>query len=303
MAHNLRYAAASDVGRRREQNEDSAYASPRVLAVADGMGGYAHGEVASSVAITAIAALDDSVHESGPGVDLQDAMRSVVKQINHTLGEMAEEDPGLRGMGTTLTAMLWEGRRFALAHIGDSRAYLLRDGALYQITHDHTLVQTLVDDGRITPEQASVHPRRSMLLRVLEGTGDGDPDVRVREGEPGDRYLLCSDGLTAVLGPETLHDVLTRMAEPEAAVARLIELANEGGGPDNISCVVADLIDIGEARVPPVPGSSSERPRSERGEPRAAPARRGSRAASCQVTWVPAPGGLPAHASTAGREG
>ncbi|GAA5042965.1 protein phosphatase [Thermocatellispora tengchongensis] len=253
MAHNLRYAAASDVGRRREQNEDSAYASPRVLAVADGMGGYAHGEVASSVAITAIAALDDSVHESGPGVDLQDAMRSVVKQINHTLGEMAEEDPGLRGMGTTLTAMLWEGRRFALAHIGDSRAYLLRDGALYQITHDHTLVQTLVDDGRITPEQASVHPRRSMLLRVLEGTGDGDPDVRVREGEPGDRYLLCSDGLTAVLGPETLHDVLTRMAEPEAAVARLIELANEGGGPDNISCVVADLIDIGEARVPPGP--------------------------------------------------
>jgi len=242
MAHFLRYAAASDVGRRREQNEDSAYASPRVLAVADGMGGYAHGEVASTVAIRAVAALDESLHGAGPGVDLHAAMKTLVKEVNHTIGEMTENDPGLRGMGTTLTAMLWEGRDFALAHIGDSRAYLLRDGALYQITHDHTLVQTLVDDGRITPEQASVHPRRSMLLRVLEGTGDGDPDVRVREGEPGDRYLLCSDGLTSVLGPETLHEVLTEVDDLDEATARLIEMANMGGGPDNISCVVGDLL-------------------------------------------------------------
>ncbi|GLW05914.1 hypothetical protein Misp01_10440 [Microtetraspora sp. NBRC 13810] len=253
MAHNLRYAAASDVGLRREQNEDSAYASPRVLAVADGMGGYAHGEVASSVAITAIAALDHSLHAAEPSVDLVDALRTVVKEVNHTLGGMSEEDPGFRGMGTTLTAMLWEGRRFALAHIGDSRAYLLRDGALYQITHDHTLVQTLVDDGRITPEQASVHPRRSMLLRVLEGTGDGDPDIRLREGEAGDRYMLCSDGLTAVLGPEELHEVLTEVADPEEAVHRLIELANQGGGPDNISCVVADLVDYGDDTIPAGP--------------------------------------------------
>jgi len=243
MAHILRYAAGSDVGLRREQNEDSAYASPRILAVADGMGGYAHGEVASTVAIMAIAALDDSLQTTGPGLDLAAAMRSVVKEINHTLGNMAEEDPGLRGMGTTLTAMLWEGNRFALAHIGDSRAYLLRSGALYQITHDHTLVQTLVDDGRITPEQASVHPRRSMLLRVLEGTGDGDPDVRVREGETGDRYLLCSDGLTGVVTPDELHEVLTQVADPAEAVARLIALANQGGGPDNITCVVADLLE------------------------------------------------------------
>ncbi|SDQ34492.1 PP2C family protein-serine/threonine phosphatase [Thermostaphylospora chromogena] len=262
MAHILRYAAGSDVGLRREQNEDSAYASSRILAVADGMGGYAHGEVASSVAIAAIAALDDSLRTAGPGLDLVATMRTVVKEINHTLGGMAEEDPGLRGMGTTLTAMLWEGRTFALAHIGDSRAYLLRDGALYQITHDHTLVQTLVDDGRITPEEASVHPRRSMLLRVLEGTGDGDPDVRLREGEPGDRYLLCSDGLTAVVTPDELHEVLTRTPEPEEAVARLINMANQGGGPDNISCVVADLLETGEAVVPPGPrfvvGAASE---------------------------------------------
>ncbi|MCG5213136.1 protein phosphatase 2C domain-containing protein [Streptosporangium soli] len=243
MAHNLRYAAASDVGRRREQNEDSAYASPRVLAVADGMGGYAHGEVASTVAIAAVSALDDSLGDAVP-VDLFTVMKSLVTEVNHTLGDMAETDPGLRGMGTTLTAMLWDGAKFALGHIGDSRAYLLRDGALYQITHDHTLVQTLVDDGRITPEQASVHPRRSMLLRVLEGTGDGDPDVRVREGEAGDRYLLCSDGLTAVLGPETLHEVLTQFVELDEVADRLIELANLGGGPDNISCVVADLVEM-----------------------------------------------------------
>jgi protein phosphatase len=243
MAQNLRYAAASDVGRRREQNEDSAYASPRVLAVADGMGGYAHGEVASTVAIRAVSALDDSLSDAGQGVDLFTEMKSLIAEVNHTLGDMAETDPGLRGMGTTLTAMLWEGAMFALGHIGDSRAYLLRDGALYQITHDHTLVQTLVDDGRITPEQASVHPRRSMLLRVLEGTGDGDPDVRVREGEVGDRYLLCSDGLTGVLGPETLHEVLTQVAELDEVAAKLVELANLGGGPDNISCVVADLVE------------------------------------------------------------
>ncbi|PZG43129.1 protein phosphatase [Spongiactinospora gelatinilytica] len=256
MAHILRYAVASDVGRRREQNEDSAYASPRLLAVADGMGGYAHGEVASTVAIAAVAALDESLRAATAGVDLHGAMRSLVKEVNHTIYEMTENDPGLRGMGTTLTAMLWEGSSFALAHIGDSRAYLLRDGALYQITHDHTLVQTLVDDGRITPEQASVHPRRSMLLRVLEGTGDGDPDVRVREGEPGDRYLLCSDGLTSVLGPEALHEVLTGLDDLGEVVTRLIEMANEGGGPDNISCVAADFLevaDIAEDDVP-VPG-------------------------------------------------
>ncbi|MDF5753203.1 protein phosphatase 2C domain-containing protein [Spongiactinospora sp. TRM90649] len=247
MAHTLRYAAASDVGRRREQNEDSAYASPRVLAVADGMGGYAHGEVASTVAITAVAAMDGGLPTDG--VDLHATMRTLVKEVNHTIGEMTENDPGLRGMGTTLTAMLWEGGNFALAHIGDSRAYLLRDGALYQITHDHTLVQTLVDDGRITPEQASVHPRRSMLLRVLEGTGDGDPDVRVREGEPGDRYLLCSDGLTAVVGPDTLHEVMSGLDDLAEVAARLIELANEGGGPDNISCVVADFVEVPDSEV------------------------------------------------------
>jgi serine/threonine protein phosphatase PrpC len=144
-------------------------------------------------------------------------------------------------MGTTITAMLWDGARFALAHIGDSRAYMLRGGALYQITRDHTLVQSLVDDGRMSPEQAARHPNRSLLLRALETSGFADLDLSLREAYVGDRYLLCSDGLTAVVDPETLHNVLTTIPDPEEAVRYLIELANEAGGPDNITCIVADV--------------------------------------------------------------
>ncbi|MBG0821125.1 serine/threonine-protein phosphatase [Planomonospora sp. ID91781] len=235
----LRYAARSDVGVRRESNEDSGYASARLLAVADGMGGHAGGEVASSLAVTTLAALDERLPVTG--ADLQDALRGVARDVNHALREMAEREPALRGMGTTFTAMLWDGAAFALAHVGDSRAYMLRDGALFQITHDHTLVQSLVDDGRITPEQAAEHPRRSMVLRVLEGTGDGELDLTLREARPGDRYLLCSDGLTAVVGPETLFNTLTDVGDPDEAARLLIDLANRGGGPDNITCVIADF--------------------------------------------------------------
>ncbi|GAA3121233.1 PP2C family protein-serine/threonine phosphatase [Streptosporangium carneum] len=235
----LRYAARSDVGVRREANEDSGYASARLLAIADGMGGHAGGEVASSVAVTAIAALDENLPPTG--VDLVAAIKGTARDVNHRLREMSEHDPTLRGMGTTLTAMLWDGASFALAHVGDSRAYMLRDGALYQITHDHTLVQSLVDDGRITLEQAAEHPRRSMVLRVLEGTGDGELDLSLREAHPGDRYLLCSDGLTGVVGPETLFNTLTDIDDPDEAARWLIDLANRGGGPDNITCIVADF--------------------------------------------------------------
>ncbi|MBB5965537.1 PP2C family protein-serine/threonine phosphatase [Planomonospora venezuelensis] len=235
----LRYAARSDVGVRRESNEDSGYASARLLAIADGMGGHAGGEIASSLAVTAVAALDESLPETG--ADLKAALKTVARDVNRMIREMSEQEPALRGMGTTLTALLWDGDMFALAHVGDSRAYMLRDGALYQITHDHTLVQSLVDDGRITPEQAAEHPRRSMVLRVLEGTGDGELDLTLREAQPGDRYLVCSDGLTAVVGPETLFTILTEVDDPGETAHRLIDLANRGGGPDNITCVVADF--------------------------------------------------------------
>ncbi|MEV5408219.1 protein phosphatase 2C domain-containing protein [Thermopolyspora sp. NPDC052614] len=245
----LRYAAGSDVGRRREQNEDSAYASSRLLAVADGMGGHGHGEVASSVAIAAMAALDDTLPDHGPeGIDLVAAVEAAVKEANVRLREMTGRDPSLKGMGTTLTAMLWDGTRFALAHVGDSRAYLLRGNVLYQITQDHTLVQSLVDEGRLTPEQAAVHARRSMLLRALESSGNVEPDLSLREAKAGDRYLLCSDGLTGVVGPEALYEAMTTISDLKELVWRLIEMANDAGGPDNITCVVADVVQVGDLR-------------------------------------------------------
>lgn len=242
MTHNrIRYAAGTDVGRSRSKNEDSVHAGERVLAVADGMGGHGHGDVASAVAIGALAALED-----GPlPDDLVTALDDAVREAGRRLNELAKRDPALERMGTTVTAMLWDGHsRFAVAHLGDSRAYMLRDGDLYQITRDHTLVQSLVDDGRMSPDQAAKHPGRSLLLRALETSGVADPDLSLREALPGDRYLLCSDGLTVVLDPETLHRVLTTVDEPEDAVRRLIDLANEGGGPDNISCIVADVVPV-----------------------------------------------------------
>ncbi|MBO3746012.1 Stp1/IreP family PP2C-type Ser/Thr phosphatase [Streptosporangiaceae bacterium NEAU-GS5] len=242
----LRYAARSDVGLLREGNEDSAYASGRLLAVADGMGGHAHGEVASSVAIAALSSLD----RDGHGGDLLSDIEAAVRDANHQLHAMVARDPSLKGMGTTLTAMLWKGPRFALVHVGDSRAYLLRAGELYQITHDHTLVQSLVDDGRITQEEAANHPQRSILLRALDGSGEVDPDLQDREAQVGDRYLLCSDGLSTVVSAETLHHTLTTYDDPEEVVRQLIDLANRGGGPDNITCVVADVIEVDDVHPP-----------------------------------------------------
>lgn len=238
----IKYAARSDVGLLREGNEDSAYAGPRLLAVADGMGGHAHGEVASAVAISTLAPLDEDV----PGADLTGALEAAIRDANATLHQMVGEDPSLEGMGTTLTAMLWSGGRVGVAHIGDSRAYLLRDGDLYQITRDHTLVQQLVDEGRITLEEAATHPQRSLLLRALDGRGEVEPETNLREAKLGDRYLLCSDGLSAVVSAETLLRTLSTVPEPEQATRELIDLANRGGGPDNITCIVADVVEPGE---------------------------------------------------------
>ncbi|GIH93820.1 Stp1/IreP family PP2C-type Ser/Thr phosphatase [Planobispora siamensis] len=242
----LRYAARSDVGLLREGNEDSAYASGRLLAVADGMGGHAHGEVASSVAIAAMSSLDEDAF----GGDLLSAIEAAVRDANRRLHEMVGRDPSLKGMGTTLTAMLWSGTRVALVHVGDSRAYLLRSGELYQITHDHTLVQSLVDDGRITQEEAATHPQRSILLRALDGSGEVDPDLSLREAQLGDRYLLCSDGLSGVVSAETLHHTLSTIDDPETVVRTLVDLANRGGGPDNITCVIADVLEVDEGFPP-----------------------------------------------------
>jgi PPM family protein phosphatase len=237
----LRYAIRSDVGLLREGNEDSAYAGPHLLAIADGMGGHVAGEVASSVTISALTGLDDEV----PADRLLDELAAAVATASNTLHEMSVEDPSLEGMGTTLTALLWSGTTVAICHIGDSRAYLLRDGELRQITRDHTLVQSLVDDGRLSPAQAAIHPQRSLVMRALQSGTEAEPDLKTIEAKAGDRYLLCSDGLSDVVSEETLHDTLTRCTDREQAVAKLIELAIRGGGPDNITCIVADVVDFG----------------------------------------------------------
>jgi protein phosphatase len=243
----LRYAVRSDVGLLREGNEDSAYAGPHLLAIADGMGGHAAGEVASAVAITALAPLDEEV----PGLDMLGALADAVAKANARLQDMGAADPSMEGMGTTLTAMLWSGARMALVHIGDSRAYLLRDREFYQITRDHTLVQSLLDDGRINADEAATHPQRSLILRALDSRTDAEPDLSMREAQLGDRYLLCSDGLTDVVTEETLHRTLLAIDDPAEAVIQLIDLANRAGGPDNITCIVADVIDSATALKPP----------------------------------------------------
>ncbi|WP_247611965.1 Stp1/IreP family PP2C-type Ser/Thr phosphatase, partial [Actinomadura latina] len=248
MTLGIRYAARSDVGMLREGNEDSAYAGAHLLAVADGMGGHVGGEIASAAAIEALRGLDKDL----PATELLAALEHTVKTANDNLHRIVESDPALQGMGTTLTAMLWAGNQVALVHIGDSRAYLLRDGSLFQITHDHTLVQSLVDEGRISPDEAASHPQRSLLLRALDGRGEVDPDLSLREAKVGDRYLLCSDGLSGVVTAETIFQVLTDVDDPEQAVRQLIDLANRGGGPDNITCVVADVVDL--ERQPPTGG-------------------------------------------------
>ena len=172
-------------------------------------------------------------------------------RANHILHDMVAADPSIGGMGTTLTAMLWSGTRVALCHIGDSRAYVLSAGEFHQITHDHTLVQSLVDDGRISPDEAATHPQRSLLLRALDGSTDAEPDLSLYEAKVGDRYLLCSDGLSGVVSEQTLHRTLATVAEPDDAVRQLIDLAIRGGGPDNITCIVADVVDSATAVRPP----------------------------------------------------
>jgi PPM family protein phosphatase len=249
MTFALHYALRSDVGLLREGNEDSAYAGPRLLAIADGMGGHAAGEVASAVAITAIAPLDRQNLISDD--DMLNALAAAVASARTTLHDMSVSDPAVEGMGTTLTALLWAGARVAVCHIGDSRAYLLRDGDLYQITRDHTLIQSLVDEGRLSPAAAANHPQRSLIMRALQGSTDADPDLAMHDAILGDRYLLCSDGLTDVVEDEAVFEILSTLPDAEDAVNELIELAIRNGGPDNITCIVADVVDTVTGPVPP----------------------------------------------------
>jgi PPM family protein phosphatase len=242
----LRYAARSDRGLVRANNEDSVYAGARLLALADGMGGHAAGEVASQLVIAALAHLDDDE----PGGDLLAKLDAAVRSGNAAIAAQVEMEPDLEGMGTTLTAILFAGNRLGLVHIGDSRGYMLRDGELAQITKDDTFVQTLVDEGRITREEAHSHPQRSLIMRALTGH-EVEPTLTMREARAGDRYLLCSDGLSDPVSDETIHEALQIPDVAESAY-RLIELALRGGGPDNVTVVVADVVDYDYGQTQPI---------------------------------------------------
>ncbi|HEY7049106.1 MAG TPA: PP2C family serine/threonine-protein phosphatase [Jatrophihabitantaceae bacterium] len=246
----LRYAVRSDRGLVRGNNEDSVYAGPRLLAIADGMGGHAAGEVASKIAVGAIEHLD----EDRPVGDLLAELRHAVEDANQRIADSMSADPELDGMGTTLTALRFTGRQVGLVHVGDSRAYLLRGEHLSQITHDDTYVQSLVDSGKLTAEEASHHPRKSVILRALMGS-DVDPDVSIREVRSGDRYLLCTDGLSDVVTAPTLLEALSE-GDPQECADRLVELALRGGGPDNVTCIVADIVEAGFGDDVPVIGGA-----------------------------------------------
>ncbi|MBL0888751.1 PP2C family serine/threonine-protein phosphatase [Myceligenerans indicum] len=249
MTVNLRYAARSDVGLVRSNNQDSAYAGPHLLVVADGMGGHAGGDVASSLTIAALTSLDHGDHSTDR---LLTDLEQSVDRARQDLIAATTTDPELAGMGTTVTALLRSGNTLAMAHLGDSRAYLLRDGLLTQVTVDHTFVQHLVDTGRISPDEAETHPQRNVVMRVL---GDFDldltPDMSVREAIPGDRWMLCSDGLSGFVSVDDLTDMLRNVADPAEAAERLVSAAMREGSTDNISVVVADVVDEESAPFPP----------------------------------------------------
>lgn len=258
MTLRLRYAARSDVGLLREGNEDSGYAGPSLLMVADGMGGHAAGELASAIAVATVAGLEVSPPEPA---DTLARLGDAVDEVGEGIADVIADDPDLTGMGTTVTGVYWLGDRVALVHVGDSRGYLLREGVLSQITHDHTYVQTLVDSGRITEAEAAHHPRRNLLMRALDGMNPVAADLAYVEAHLGDRFLLCTDGLSGVLTADEIR-VLLADHDPTGSVTRLVDLALERGAPDNVTVVVADVVDTDDAsEVPPVVVGAAGEPR------------------------------------------
>jgi protein phosphatase len=237
MTISLRYAALSDIGRVRKKNQDSGYASARLLIQADGMGGPPAGDVASAITVQTMRRLDEPV-----AGDLVEALAGAVHRANDRLSEMVESDPSVEGMGTTVDAVLTDGDRVALAHIGDSRAYLLRDGIINQLTTDHTFVQTLVDEGRITLDEARTHPHRSLMIRALDGRNELEPDIVHLDVRPGDRIMLCSDGLSGFVEDHVIAQLMGS-GSVDAAVVALVRAALDAGSNDNVTCILAEVVD------------------------------------------------------------
>jgi len=234
----LRFAARSEIGKVRRNNEDAGYAATDLLVVADGMGGHEAGELASAATVAAVVA---SASSSVGADEVLNQLAEAVITSGEYIADVVSGDRDLAGMGTTMTVIALREDRIAMAHVGDSRAYVYRDGELQQMTKDHTFVQTLVDSGEITLEQAAVHPRRNLMMRAIDGIHAVEVDLSVRETREGDRYLLCSDGLCGVIDANTIAECLAQ-EDLTQAVTLLIDAAMAAGAPDNITVVVADVV-------------------------------------------------------------
>ena len=238
----LSAVARSEVGLVRKINEDSGLVGTQILAIADGMGGHVAGEIASSIAIKAILPLDSRISLASPVDDdaITDFLLHTLAGVDDQIGAMIDADPNLDGMGTTLTALVFDSNRIAVVHVGDSRCYRMRDGKTDQLTRDHTLVQELADQGRISEEEALEHPLRSLLTQALMGHHDISPDIELYDVKDRDRFLLCSDGLSSVVSISELHKLLASDSITDA-LNGLIDAAIKNGAPDNVTAIVADF--------------------------------------------------------------
>ncbi|GAA1829154.1 PP2C family protein-serine/threonine phosphatase [Microlunatus capsulatus] len=292
MALTLRYVTHSEIGLVRKNNQDSGYASPNLLLVADGMGGAAAGDLASAVAVEAIRQSDAPT----PSAEMLDVLARALHRANDRIADLVEADVSLDGMGTTVTGALFDGRDLGLAHIGDSRAYLYRDGTLERLTHDHSWVQSLVDDGKIDEAEAAVHPHRSLLLKVLNGQPANEPDLTRTTLVAGDRLLFCSDGLCGLV-PDP--EIAAGLAVPDAAEAlrQLVDEALAEGGIDNITAILADVVESDGSTEPVVLGAAADRdlPTAPIGLPGP-----GSAGPAGTPADPAAPSGPTAHGATAG---
>jgi serine/threonine protein phosphatase PrpC len=245
----LQYAAISDVGRVRKDNQDSGYAGPWLLTVCDGVGGAARGDLASSTAVGQLRRIDQP-----PGEDDDESLRleivaGALHRASDRIGELVDHEPALSGTSTTATVALFDGTRLAMGHVGDSRAYLFRAKEISQLTTDHTFVQSLIDDGRITEADARTHPHRNLILKALDGVHEVDPDLFTVELVENDRLLLCSDGASGSLDEGRLADILS-MGSPDFAAVELVRASLEAGSTDNVTCIVADVVPVSESDDP-----------------------------------------------------
>jgi PPM family protein phosphatase len=265
----LQYAAISDVGRVRKDNQDSGYAGPWLLTICDGVGGAARGDLASSTAIGQLRRLDEPPNGEHDAQQRLELVAGALHRASDKIGDLVDEEPALSGTSTTATVALFDGERLAMGHVGDSRAYLYRDHEISQLTSDHTFVQSLIDEGRISEEEARTHPHRNLILKALDGVHDVDPDLFTVELVESDRILVCSDGASGSLDDRRLADILST-GSPDFAAVELVRASLEAGSTDNVTCIVADILRATDGDEPPAPlvvGAAAELKRRTRTAP------------------------------------